>query len=105
LLMQNPQIILGDEPVASLDPVISRSIMDNLLQIHKRDKLITVINLHDVELAKQYATRIIGLSHGKVVFDGRPAEVTPEIQQLIYQEIPKSQVTPSKENKKVPVFE
>jgi phosphonate transport system ATP-binding protein len=105
LLMQNPQIVLGDEPVASLDPVISRSIMDILLQIHKRNKLITVINLHDVELAKQYATRIIGLSHGKVVFDGSPAEVTPEVQQLIYQDVPKSEIAPLKTQKKIPVFE
>lgn len=103
LLMQNPKIILGDEPVASLDPVISRSIMDSLLEIHRRNKLITLINLHDVELAKQYATRIIGLSRGKVVFDGSPSEVTPEIQQLIYQDIPKSQAGASKEYKKIPV--
>lgn len=102
LLMQKPKIILGDEPVASLDPVISRSIMDSLLQIHRRNKLITVINLHDIELAKQYATRIIGLSHGKVVFDGSPSEVTFEIQQLIYQDIPKSQAEASKECKKIP---
>jgi phosphonate transport system ATP-binding protein len=105
LILQNPQIILGDEPVASLDPVISRSIMDILLQIHKRKGLITILNLHDVELAKQYATRIIGLSHGKVVFDGNPDEVTPEIQHMIYLGTPKSPILPSTAYKKIPVFE
>jgi phosphonate transport system ATP-binding protein len=105
LLLQNPQIILGDEPVASLDPVISRSIMDILLRIHKRKGLITVLNLHDVELAKQYATRIIGLSNGKVVFDGRPDEVTPEIQHMIYQGTPQSPILPATAYKKIPVLE
>lgn len=91
LILQNPQVILGDEPVSSLDPVISRNIMDILKQIHNRNELITILNLHDVELAKQYTTRIIGLSDGKVVFDGKPEEVTPEIQRVIYQGIQKKQ--------------
>jgi phosphonate transport system ATP-binding protein len=86
LLLQKPQIVLGDEPVSSLDPVISRSIMELLSDIHQRHGLITVINLHDVELAKQFATRIIGISRGLVVFDGRPDELTDEAQQMIYQE-------------------
>jgi phosphonate transport system ATP-binding protein len=105
MMLQNPQIILGDEPVASLDPVISRSIMDTLLHIHKRKQLITLINLHDVELAKQYATRIIGLSHGKVVFDGSPDEVTSEIQNMIYNDFSKSRVVASANYKKVPVLD
>jgi phosphonate transport system ATP-binding protein len=105
LLLQDPQIILGDEPVASLDPVISRSIMDILMRIHKRKRLITIMNLHDVELAKQYTTRIIGLSHGNVVFDGSPDEVTSEVQQLIYQRMPQRTAHPSKAYKKIPVLE
>jgi phosphonate transport system ATP-binding protein len=84
MMLQDPQIILGDEPVASLDPVTARTIMDIIIDIHRRKQLITVMNLHDVELAKQYATRIIGLSHGKVVFDGSPDEVTPDVQARIY---------------------
>ncbi len=90
LILQNPQVILGDEPVSSLDPVISRSIMDILKQIHNRNELITILNLHDIELAKQYTSRIIGLSDGKVVFDGKPEKVTPEIQRMIYQGLPKN---------------
>jgi phosphonate transport system ATP-binding protein len=91
LMMQNPRILLADEPVSSLDPVIARSIMEILHKIHKRNGLITVINLHEILLAKQYATRIIGLSHGKVVFDGSPEDVTPEVQHLIYQDLPINQ--------------
>jgi phosphonate transport system ATP-binding protein len=105
LILQNPQVILGDEPVASLDPVISRSIMDILQRIHKHSRLITIMNLHNVELAKQYTTRIIGLSHGKVVFDGNPDEVTPEIQRMIYQGFPKSPILPTTAYKKIPVLD
>jgi phosphonate transport system ATP-binding protein len=95
MILQKPKIILGDEPVASLDPVISRSIMDILKQLHEKNNLITILNLHDIVLAKQYATRIIGLTDGEVVFDGTPDEVTPEIEQKIYQGIVQ---------KKIPVF-
>jgi phosphonate transport system ATP-binding protein len=105
LILQNPQVILGDEPVSSLDPVISRSIMDILKQIHDRNELITILNLHDVELAKQYTSRIIGLSEGKVVFDGKPEEVTPEIQRMIYQGIPKKRMDSTKAYKKIPVMD
>lgn len=106
LMLQNPQMILGDEPVASLDPVISRNIMDILMRIHRSKGLITIMNLHDVELAKEYTTRIIGLSQGKVIFDGSPHEVTPEIEQMIYQSVPQRIAPPSsKAYKKIPVLE
>ncbi|GAB7386907.1 phosphonate ABC transporter ATP-binding protein [Bacillaceae bacterium] len=84
MLLQDPQVILGDEPVASLDPVISRNIMDLVRRIHESRRLITVMNLHDVGLAKRYATRIVGLSHGRVVFDGPPELVNEDVQQTIY---------------------
>jgi phosphonate transport system ATP-binding protein len=86
MLVQDPQMVLGDEPVASLDPVTARTVMGILQGIHEQRKLITIVNLHDVELAKEYATRIIGLSKGKVVFDGKPSELTLEVQERIYSE-------------------
>lgn len=83
-LLQQPKIFLGDEPVASLDPSTSNVIFTLLKQIHDRKQLITVINVHDVTLAKQYATRIIGLREGKVVFDGKPEQFTEQTFETIY---------------------
>lgn len=76
VLVQKPSMILGDEPVASLDPLTSRNIMDLLQNINQKDQITMMINLHDVELAKEYATRVIGISKGKVVFDGPPEQLT-----------------------------
>ena len=83
-LVQRPSLILGDEPVASLDPLTSRSIMDLLQMINQKDKITMMINLHDVELAKEYATRVIGISKGKVVFDGPPEYLTKDELETIY---------------------
>lgn len=83
-LVQKPSLILGDEPVASLDPLTSRSIMDLLKLINQKDQITMMINLHDVELAKEYATRVIGISKGKVVFDGPPELLTQEELEEIY---------------------
>ncbi|WP_134700201.1 phosphonate ABC transporter ATP-binding protein [Ammoniphilus sp. YIM 78166] len=83
-LVQKPMLILADEPVASLDPLTSRSVMDLLKSINKEEQITMVINLHDVELAKQYATRIIGISRGKIVFDGHPQDVDNAVLERIY---------------------
>jgi len=83
-LVQKPSLILGDEPVASLDPLTSRSIMDLLQMINQKDQITMMINLHDVELAKEYATRVIGISKGKVVFDGPPEQLTQWELERIY---------------------
>jgi phosphonate transport system ATP-binding protein len=83
-LLQKPLVFLGDEPVASLDPGTSSRIFDLLRKLHQDHNLMTVINVHDVVLAKTYATRIIGLKDGIVVFDGTPGELTEEIQNEIY---------------------
>jgi phosphonate transport system ATP-binding protein len=73
-LLQEPKVFLGDEPVSSLDPGTSTRIFTLLQEIHKRHELLTIINVHDVELAKRFATRIIALKEGKVIFDGSPSE-------------------------------
>lgn len=83
-MMQQPRVLLGDEPVSNLDPVTSRSILKLLRDWHDRDQLITLVNLHDVGLARQYATRIIGLNGGRIVFDGPPDTLTREAEELIY---------------------
>lgn len=83
-LVQKPKLILGDEPVASLDPLTSRSVMDLLKSINREEHITMVINLHDVELAKQYATRIIGISKGKIVYDGLPENVDQTVLDRIY---------------------
>ena len=77
-LAQEPSIILGDEPVSNLDPTRAREIMNLLSEIHQREGMTTVISLHNIEIAKEYASRIIGLVKGEVVFDGKPAELTDE---------------------------
>jgi phosphonate transport system ATP-binding protein len=96
MLVQDPKMVLGDEPVASLDPVTARTIMGILQRIHEQRKLITIINLHDVEIAKEYATRIIGLSKGKIVFDGKPNDITLEVQEMIYSEDQNSPISSRK---------
>jgi len=84
-LAQRPKVILADEPVASLDPVSSEEIMGLLREIRDRDGITVVVNLHQVDLAKRFADRIIGMNGGRVVFDGAPAELTPQALRTIYQ--------------------
>lgn len=84
VLMQKPRLILGDEPVASLDPITSVQIMNFIKEIHELEKITTILNLHDVELAKKYSTRIIGIANGSVVFDGTPDQLTEEALHQIY---------------------
>ena len=83
-LAQQPKIILADEPVSSLDPKTSRTVLSYLKQAN-RDLGITVMcNLHQVEYAREFAQRIVGVSAGRVVFVGAPEELTEEILQKIY---------------------
>ncbi|MHB1015855.1 MAG: phosphonate ABC transporter ATP-binding protein [Desulfurivibrionaceae bacterium] len=83
-LAQRPTIILADEPVASLDPATSEKVLSLLYSICKEDGLTAIVSLHQVELAKTYADRIIGLANGEVVFDGKSQDLTPEILETIY---------------------
>jgi phosphonate transport system ATP-binding protein len=82
-LTQEPKLILADEPVASLDPVTTISVMSDFTRINKMG--ITIIaNMHHVDLAKKYSTRILGIRAGQIVFDGKPSEVTDEVCKKIY---------------------
>lgn len=73
-ILQNPKVLLGDEPVSSLDPGTSIHIFNLLTEMHQRHELLTIINVHDVELAKRYATRILALTDGEITFDGKPED-------------------------------
>lgn len=85
-LMQNPKLLLVDEPTASLDPKTSRQIMRLICELSREQNLAAVINIHDVLLAQQFVDRIVGLRAGAVVFDGAPGELTQETLTLIYGE-------------------
>ncbi|WP_435922930.1 phosphonate ABC transporter ATP-binding protein [Paenibacillus sp. DYY-L-2] len=78
VLAQEAKIILADEPVASLDPLTTKQVMDDLKRINGESGITTIVNLHSIALARQYATRIIGLRAGAVVFDGPVSEATDE---------------------------
>lgn len=83
-LAQEATIILADEPVASLDPLTTKQVMDDLARINRELHITMVVNLHSIELAKEYATRIIGLRDGEVIFDGSVSEATDEVFTQIY---------------------
>ena len=83
-LTQDPSIILADEPTASLDPLTSMQVMDDFAKINKELGITIIANMHHVDLSKKYATRILGVKKGKVVFDGTPAELTDEALAMIY---------------------
>ncbi|MFH2122106.1 MAG: phosphonate ABC transporter ATP-binding protein [Pseudomonadota bacterium] len=84
-MAQQPKVILADEPVASLDPVSSEEIMNLLREICDRDGITVVVNLHQVELARRFADRIIGMNSGKIVFNGTPEQMTQSVLHTIYQ--------------------
>ncbi len=83
-LMQNPKILLADEPISSLDPKNSKKVMDDILKINREDGITVICNLHSLEIAKKYCDRLIGLSDGEVLFDGKPNELTIEISKKLY---------------------
>ncbi len=74
-LMQDPELILADEPVASLDPVLSHSILQYLEQLNKEEKITVICSLHFLDLVHRYATRVIALKDGYKVFEGLPQEI------------------------------
>jgi len=83
-LMQQPRVLLADEPIASLDPRNSRIVMDALRDVNSRDGLTVLVNLHHLDTARQYCDRIVAMQSGRVVFDGVPAELTAERVREIY---------------------
>ena len=83
-VMQRPALLLADEPTSSLDPKTSVEIMELLARIAAAEKIPVVINMHDVELAKRFARRIIGMAGGQVVYDGPPENLGDAILKKIY---------------------
>jgi phosphonate transport system ATP-binding protein len=78
-LIQNPELLLVDEPTASLDPKTSRQIMRLIKELCSERKLSAIINIHDVMLAQMFAERIVGLRLGEIVYDGPPDQLTPAV--------------------------
>lgn len=83
-LCQQPAIMLADEPVASLDPPTSHAVMRDLKRINREDGITTLVNLHFIDMAQEYADRIIGMRAGEVVFDGPASAVTERTFEEIY---------------------
>lgn len=84
-IMQQPKLILCDEPIASLDPKASKVIMDQLKEINESKKITCIVNLHQVDVAMKYSERIIGVSGGKIVYDGSPENLDQDMIHRIYQ--------------------
>ena len=85
-LIQDPDLLLVDEPTASLDPKTSRQIMRLINELCSERGLTAIINIHDVLLAQMFSQRIVGLANGEVVYDGEPEGLTPEVLTQIYGE-------------------
>jgi phosphonate transport system ATP-binding protein len=85
-LIQNPDLLLVDEPTASLDPKTSRQIMRLINELCSERKLAAIINIHDVLLAQMYSQRVVGLKEGKIVYDGPPDGLKPKVLTEIYGE-------------------
>ncbi|SDH23509.1 phosphonate ABC transporter ATP-binding protein [Roseospirillum parvum] len=83
-LTQEPRMVLADEPIASLDPMSAQVVMDALRQIHERDGLTVICNLHTLDTARTYCDRVIGMRAGEMVFDGPAEALTPEMAREIY---------------------
>lgn len=83
-LVQEPEIILADEPIASLDPRNTQVVMDALLHINRHFGITVICNLHSLDLARKYCDRLVGLAAGRMVFDGVPASLTDRVARDLY---------------------
>jgi len=83
-VMQSPRLLLADEPTSSLDPKTSVEIMQLLVSISEKYSIPVAINMHDVDLAKRFASRIVGMSNGAIIYDGKPADLTDSVLKSIY---------------------
>jgi phosphonate transport system ATP-binding protein len=83
-LMQDPKIILADEPIASLDPMNAQVVMDTLKRINVEDGRMVIANLHTLDTARRYCDRVIGMRDGRVVFDGAPEQLSTGVARDIY---------------------
>ncbi len=84
-VIQNPDLLLADEPIASLDPKSAKVVMDTIAELTKQYGLTCIVNLHQVDFAKNYATRIVGVKKGHIVFDGKPENLSDETIADIYE--------------------
>ena len=84
-LVQEPKIILADEPVASLDVNSSKIIIEYFKEINRVQGITVIINIHDVNIALKYADRVIALKKGKIVFDGKGSEITDDVLKRVYE--------------------
>jgi len=82
--VQDPELILADEPIASLDPHNARIVMDALQRLNKHFGITVLCNLHSLDIARVYCDRVVGMASGKVVFDGSPAALTSDAAQAVY---------------------
>lgn len=89
-IVQNPKIILADEPIASLDPVSSRQVMNYFKKLNRENGITVIVNIHDVETALEYSDRILGIKKGQLAFDGKPSEVNVDVIRIIYGQDPKN---------------
>jgi phosphonate transport system ATP-binding protein len=83
-LVQEPEIVLADEPIASLDPRNTKIVMDSLQRLNKHFGITVLCNLHDLDIAKDYCGRLIGMAQGRVVFDGAPEDLTESAARELY---------------------
>jgi phosphonate transport system ATP-binding protein len=83
-LVQEPEIVLADEPIASLDPRNTRIVMDALLRINRHFGITVICNLHSLELARAYCDRLVGMANGRVVFEGAPSKLTDAVARELY---------------------
>ncbi len=97
-MAQNPSLMLADEPIASLDPVSSGVVMDSLHNICKEDGISAIVSLHQVDFAIKYASRIIGIRDGLIVYDGDPKDLTESAIKEIYKKSPDDRMENKDEN-------
>ena len=83
-LVQEPNLVLADEPIASLDPRNTRVVMDALLRINKHFGMTVITNLHSLDVARAFSDRLIGMAQGRIVFDGPPAKLTEHVARDLY---------------------
>jgi phosphonate transport system ATP-binding protein len=84
--MQNPAIILADEPVSNLDPKLSRVILDILKRVCREDGITAIVSLHTLDLTREYADRIVGLNQGQVLFDGPTKDLNEAAAEMVYRD-------------------
>ena len=97
-LCQSPTIILADEPVASLDPIMADEVMDDFKRVNQDMNISILLNIHHVDLALKYATRVVGVRAGKIVYDGPVSSVTKEVLDEVYNGAEIPQISKEKKN-------